>query len=238
MSYAKRITMVISVLPVLAGLLLLTGGLAQADTGGYQVANTLGLGVHIRSGPSQQASVIGGLPEGAAIAIACQITGTDVNGSTIWDQLISGGYLSDYYTDTPAVGTFSPGLTRCPDTPAPAAGVDPTRANQAIGWFEARIGSTAYEWYCETAVENAYGSHVYYSALDDWRDALRRGVAHPGDLNPPRGALVFWNITQWGHVGIARGDATFVATNVNNHIGTARIPYYNNYLGWAWPNLQ
>lgn len=145
MKCTKRLAMVANVPPVLAGLLIFAGGSADADTSGYHVANTQGRGVSVRSGPSQRAGVIGGLAEGAAITIACQTTGEDVNGSRVWDRLDRGGYLSDYYTNTPAVGSFSPGVARCQDTPpAPAsAGIDPARANQAIGWFEGRIGSTA-----------------------------------------------------------------------------------------------
>lgn len=88
-------------------------GSATADPIRYHVANTQGRGVRVRSTPSQQASVIGGLQQGATITIACQTTGTDVNGSTIWDRLNTGGYLSDYYTDTPAIGNWSHGLAGC-----------------------------------------------------------------------------------------------------------------------------
>ncbi|MCW3819309.1 hypothetical protein ONA91_33195 [Micromonospora sp. DR5-3] len=41
----------------------------------------------------------------------------------------------------------------------------------------------------------------------------------------------------YGHVGISRGDGSFVATSVNGRIGSARLPYYANYLGWSWPNF-
>jgi hypothetical protein len=68
---------------------------------------------------------------------------------------------------------------------------------------------------------------------------VARGVAHPGDLNPPRGALVYWNIPNYpnGHVGVARGDGTFVATSVSNAIGAGQLPFYPGYLGWAPPNF-
>jgi hypothetical protein len=112
------------------------------------------------------------------------------------------------------------------------------RSDTAIAWFSARNGSTAYQGYCEKAVENAYGrTGIYASAIANWNDAVRRGVAHRGDLNPPKGALVFWNISQYGHVGLAVGDGTFWATSVNGRIGKARLPYFSNYLGWAQPNF-
>lgn len=113
------------------------------------------------------------------------------------------------------------------------------RADNAIAWFSARNGSTAYQGYCEKAVENAYGrTGIYASAKANWNDAVRRGAAHRGDLNPPKGALVFWDIgAPYGHVGLAVGDGTFWATSVNGRIGKARLPYFSNYLGWAQPNF-
>lgn len=115
-----------------------------------------------------------------------------------------------------------------------------SRADQAITWFQTRFGDTSYHMKCETAVENAYGtSGRHGSALDAWRAVVSQGRAHPGDVHAPRGALVFWGITQpWGHVGISRGDGTFVATDVNGSaIGAAQLPHYSNYLGWAYPDF-
>ena len=125
--------------------------------------------------------------------------------------------------------------------PAPitATAVGPqSRADDAVAWFAARNGSTAYQGYCEKAVENAYGTTgIYASAIANWNDAVRRGAAHKGDLNPPKGALVFWNISAYGHVGVATGDGNFWATSVNARIGKAKLPYFSNYLGWAQPNF-
>ena len=53
-------------------------------------------------------------------------------------------------------------------------------AEAAIAWFEARIGSTAFEGRCETAVENAFGTTSMYPTATgelrpdqhaDWQDA-------------------------------------------------------------------
>ena len=139
------------------------------------------------------------------------------------------------------------GTAALPATAAPAPTTAPitstvvgpqSRADDAIAWFAARNGSTAYQGYCEKAVENAYGrTGIYASAIANWNDAVRRGAAHRGDLNPPKGALVFWNISAYGHVGVATGDGNFWATSVNSRIGKARLPYFSNYLGWAQPNF-
>jgi hypothetical protein len=139
------------------------------------------------------------------------------------------------------------GSAALPATAAPAPAPAPitstaigpqSRADDAIAWFAARNGSTAYQGYCEKAVENSYGkTGIYASAIANWNDAVRRGAAHKGDLNPPKGALVFWNISAYGHVGVATGDGNFWATSVNSRIGKAKLPYFSNYLGWAQPNF-
>ena len=80
--------------------------------------------------------------------------------------------------------------------------------------------------YCEKAAENSYSKDLIWgSAKIDWNDAIARGVAHKGDLNPPKGALVFWDLAApYGHVGVARGDGYFWATSVNGKIGPGEAP--------------
>ncbi|HYM49437.1 MAG TPA: CHAP domain-containing protein [Candidatus Limnocylindrales bacterium] len=70
--------------------------------------------LRMRSGPSTRAQTIGFLGNGARIMIVCQTRSSSViNRDPIWDRLSNGAYVSDYYTTTPAVRTFSPGLPRC-----------------------------------------------------------------------------------------------------------------------------
>ncbi|WP_027932042.1 hypothetical protein [Amycolatopsis thermoflava] len=107
----------------------------------------------------------------------------------------------------------------------------------AIAWFKARIGSTAYQGYCEKAVENAYGTTgVWASANAHWNGASPK---HAGDRNPPLGAFVYWNISSpYGHVGISDGAGGFYATSVGGKIGHVTkaqggYSYYSNYRGWT-----
>jgi RHS repeat-associated protein len=87
----------------------------------YHVSGTGGLGLRKRSGPGLTSSTVGLLAEGAAIQIACQArSASAVGGSTIWDKLTDGTYVSDFYTDTPMYNDFTPGISRCNDTPPPA----------------------------------------------------------------------------------------------------------------------
>jgi len=86
---------------------------AGSSPGSYNVANTGGDIVYERSGPGTSYSKVGSLPAGAKIEIACQTTGTSVNGSDIWDMLTNGDFLSDYYTNTPNFDKYSPPLSQC-----------------------------------------------------------------------------------------------------------------------------
>jgi len=108
---------------VAATLATLAGGLAgtaAADDGTFQVTGTGGLGVRVHTGPSPNAPVVGLVPEGNNIIVACQTYGdavTDpVDGvtSSVWDKLGGGNsdvYVSDLYVNTPGIGYIS--LTPC-----------------------------------------------------------------------------------------------------------------------------
>jgi hypothetical protein len=100
----------------------------------------------------------------------------------------------------------------------------------AIQWMKNHAGSTAYEGYCEKAVENAYGTTgVWPSAIAHWN----AGVHHSG-TTPPVGSFVYWNTSQYGHVGIADGSGGFYSSSINGHIGHATsVSHFPNYLGWT-----
>jgi surface antigen/uncharacterized protein YraI len=80
----------------------------------YHVQRVGSGGLYERSGPGTNYSQVGWLPDGATIMIACQVeSNSAVNGSTVWDLLTDGKFVTDYYTDTPVVGDYSPGIARC-----------------------------------------------------------------------------------------------------------------------------
>jgi LasA protease len=84
------------------------GGKAVVPTGYFTLA-----AVSILSGPGTSYSVVGSLPNGAAVNIVCQTRGTPVNGSSIWDEIAAGQYIADWYVSTPEVGQFTPGIPQC-----------------------------------------------------------------------------------------------------------------------------
>lgn len=220
----------LTALTLIGGVALVGGTALPAHAATGTVVTDSGSGVTIRSGNATTFSAVGTQPNGT-VTIDCQIYGEPVTGkygrSLIWDHIPGKGFISDSYVYTGSSGLIAPLCTSNP------------RADKAIAWYSARNGSTAYQGYCEMAAENSYGkTGIYASAKANWNDAVNRGAAHRGDLNPPKGALVFWDLAApYGHVGVARGDGYFWATSVGGKIGLARLPYFSNYLGWAWPNF-
>lgn len=134
---------------------------------------------------------------------------------------------SEVYSEVTAADIADPGAVL---TDSAADLVAARTANQAISWFSSRNGSTAYQGYCERAVRLAWNRTTHHaSAIEHWRSS--DGARHTTGT-PPRGAFVFWNISAYGHVGIADGNGGVWATSVNGAIGHARQGYFANYLGW------
>ena len=109
----------------------------------------------------------------------------------------------------------------------------------AVDWFKARQGNASYEWACEKAVENSYGTTgVWPSAMEHWNGAIQHGRAHPGDRNPPLGAFVYWDVAPYGHVGLSDGAGGFYSTNIHGAIGHLNsLNFAGNYLGWSDPQV-
>jgi hypothetical protein len=134
---------------------------------------------------------------------------------------------SDVYAEVTAADIAEPGAV-ITDSAADLAAA--RTANQAIAWFSSRNGSTAYQGYCEKAVRLAWDRTTHHaSAIEHWRSS--DGARHTTGT-PPRGAFVFWDISAYGHVGIADGTGGVWATSVNGAIGHARQSYFGSYLGW------
>jgi Bacterial SH3 domain len=85
-------------------------------------------GLLVRAGPGTAYRVVGSLPYGTHVTIACQTMGAMVIRSAVWDQVSSpiAGYVSDWYVSTPNVGSFSPGYRVC--SAAPPGPVSPPAA--------------------------------------------------------------------------------------------------------------
>ena len=97
----------------------------------------------------------------------------------------------------------------------------------ALAWARSQLGSPEDNGYCLQFVYDACQSAgvdigAAPTTVDWWND--NASGQHPGDTNPPAGALVFWDQTPTndaGHVGIAEGRDTVMSTyeesNTNVH---------------------
>ncbi len=87
-------------------------GGGSGSESGYRIYGS-STGVFLRSGPGYSFPRIGGLEDGTPVRVACQTRGSYVATSNIWDRIDGGSYVSDYYVNTPGVGTLTPGIGQC-----------------------------------------------------------------------------------------------------------------------------
>lgn len=85
-------------------------------------------GLRVRAGPGySHFAQVGSKNDGDAVLINCQIAGESVFGldgsySNVWDRLVDGTFVADFYIDTPGVGgAFSPGIPQCDPGMVPEA---------------------------------------------------------------------------------------------------------------------
>jgi hypothetical protein len=153
-------------------------------------------------------------------------------------------------------------------TAAATASTNPA-VTSAINWAVNLKGQSVYDQKCLAFVTAAYaqGDIALGSvgnangAAQYWASNPEKFVEHPGNLNPPVGALVFWGPTQapyanpFGHVGIFLGNDTVISstswpesptgTEVHEFSFTGRnaasdgvapfTPSFYPYLGWIAP---
>ncbi|WP_436003823.1 glycoside hydrolase domain-containing protein [Knoellia sp. LjRoot47] len=74
---------------------------------------TIATPVNTRSGPGTSYAVNGSLQGGALAWVACQKVGTRVGTTTIWNQLVDGRWVSDYYVSNLSNTSFSAPVPRC-----------------------------------------------------------------------------------------------------------------------------
>jgi uncharacterized protein YraI len=78
---------------------------------GYRVTSSGSL--NARSGPKGYYPVVRRYPRGAVVRVMCQTRGSTVGSSKVWNRLVDGTYVSDYYVSTPSNTGFSAPLPRC-----------------------------------------------------------------------------------------------------------------------------
>jgi len=98
---------------------------------------------------------------------------------------------------------------------------------------------------CDEWVAKYYGysSSGYATASSHWA-SIPGNDKHPGDANPPAGALVFWGGGA-GHVAISTGNGNVVSTDYprsgmvsKTSISSITNGWGKSYLGWSVPVFQ
>lgn len=112
-----------------------------------------------------------------------------------------------------------------------------------------QLASQTHTWavgMCDNFVANMYGysSSGYNTALDHW-NAIPGASQHPGDMNAPAGALMFWGGNADGHVAISDGNGGIYSTDISGQGTVSHVPSSEisskwglQYLGWSPPIFQ
>jgi hypothetical protein len=120
---------------------------------------------------------------------------------------------------------------------------NPRSCQDAMRWALAQVDGPPV-WYrrCLNFMARSYGYTV--SGVDSaalyWATSVG---AHPGDANPPAGALAFWDTgTEDGHVALSLGGGLVASNDVAGRGTIAVLPLADltnrwsaRYLGWAPP---
>lgn len=175
------------------------------------------------------------------------------SGTTGCQYNITTCYHTVYYTAMDEIlSTEYPGAT--------IEGTAPSAAQAAVRWAEARNGDNLDSGLCLLFVSQAYSAAGISigsvgssnGAYQYWQQDPEGYTEHPGDTNPPVGALVFWGPTpsgpitiknKYGHVGIYIGNNTVISTSswpesgpdVHEWSFSGRNAAGYPYLGWLAP---
>ena len=77
----------------------------------YKVTSRAGL--NARTGPSTSHAIARVHGPGSTMRIVCQTPGSAVAGTSVWDKLTDGTYVTDSYVSTPSKSGYSAPLPRC-----------------------------------------------------------------------------------------------------------------------------
>ena len=112
-------------------------------------------------------------------------------------------------------------------------------------------GHPLWNFYCMRFARTAYGAPAEYEKAENMYQALKRRGMINTSQDIPVGALIFWNWSTYGHIGIYSGNGRVIHTGVNPKLkqkgirespltditevldGYNRLGKGTSYLGWA-----
>jgi uncharacterized protein YraI len=86
---------------------------APVATVAYGYIVTSASALNARTGPSTAYPVATTYPPKSTVSAVCQAPGSAVGGTSVWDKLSTGTYVTDYYLSTPSSTGYSAPLPRC-----------------------------------------------------------------------------------------------------------------------------
>jgi hypothetical protein len=188
------------------------------------IFNTGGDAINVRSAPNTSSSIVGTVSEGMSVGIECQINGTVIEGTSIWDFLPSkGGYVTDAYVNTGYDG-FVPGMPICgqqqPPPPPPPNGLGAAivakgrtykgyeAASPNCAKFSTWVGNPCVEW-CGDYARYVWGqSGAKTTGLTGYSGTFRtyginNGTWKSKSTTPAVGDAVVWgDLNYQAHVAI------------------------------------
>jgi hypothetical protein len=197
---------------------------------------------------------VAGVRVATSISVLCYQMGTgDVPGSAdqMWVEASwwsgsgwGSGWINEHFiNDGQPINQAAPGVPPCSTGNSAEA--------KAIAWARQYLGKNYDSGLCLLFVEQAYSAAgisigAAPTAVGYWNGDPRGYARHPGDKNPPVGALVFWGATKSnsaGHVGIYEGGHTVISTSswpesgdqVHEWSFSGRNAAGYPYLGWLLP---
>ncbi|WP_245173289.1 hypothetical protein [Streptomyces aureus] len=158
----------------------------------------------------------------------------------------------DHAVTSISTGCDDPAATGGKDPRATFKVKNPRTAAQAIASARNEAGKTGWYRMCDNFVAQAYGWGSSGSATANmhWNRLVDAGLAHPGDMSPPAGALLFYDTgSAAGHVALYLGNDQVASNDVGDDYplqGKIAIvsrkeltdgAWRLRYRGWAEPSF-
>ena len=147
-------------------------------------------------------------PTGADLPIVCQTIGEKIDGSSIWNQLSDGAFVSDLFTTTTGGLTFTSGIPTCDATP-PTATMDTLKPAVKSAHYRIRWSSTE-DASGVTSYDVRYRSAAWNRDLGAFHRLLTGTTSTSTVVALTRGTRYCYNVRAIdgsGNVGAWSGDA-------------------------------